>query len=251
MKEIYEKTRGRRACDMQASMLAYFLRVNPAYGAEQLRFCVKVRGNKLLGCWARVLGEAGQIVWTKELEKVCAEALMDEEAELAADAPEALQLHGSAEARRNLIEALGAKWVAAKKRDNQENDVQQPKNPQEHREVAIVRALTEALGWVLSDAELMKVAGLVRGDHGKQAIEEYKAGRAGKITVQMSVGEDGGMHAYILGLWMNSLEAVERKMAQFPNGTVFTLTWGGPEDRDVNRAKLREWAKLQGVMVEN
>jgi hypothetical protein len=249
VKEKYEPSRGRWACDVQAAMLGYFMRVDPAYGAKEVRFCVGARGNeKFSRCWSGVLGETARVTWNKELEAICVECLMDDEAEVAANAAATLKRHGSATAKGKLMEALAAPWAPAAHR---ENDPQQPKEPIAYREQALVTALVDGRAWVLTGEEMGKVARVATVESAKQTIDGHQKARAGKVSVQMSVGSDGVMRAYVLGVEMNSLAEVQEKLAQFPKGTVFTLVWGGLEDRDENRAALRAWAKQRSIIIEN
>jgi HEAT repeat protein len=87
VKAYFEPAAGRWACALQASMLAYFLRVDEAYGTEAF---AKSLTSRQTGCWQYLFTEVGQQVWTPALERLAVKALGDEDATVREDAAKAL-----------------------------------------------------------------------------------------------------------------------------------------------------------------
>ncbi len=84
---FFEPSAGRWACSLQASMLAYFLRVDEAYGTEAFARCLASRQT---GCWQFLFTDVGRQVWNPALEKLAVSALVDKEEAIRKDATNAL-----------------------------------------------------------------------------------------------------------------------------------------------------------------
>ena len=239
---------GRRQCDVQENLLAYFLRVDPAYGQEQVRFCLAARGKNYSGCWTSLLQDVSSRIWTPELETVCSEALDDPEVQIVQSAAAALAVHASSSAKEKMFAALAAPWTpkpAGKK------DVRQPQNPREDRECALVHALTAARAWLLTDVEMGRVERLLTSAEAKHDLAAHREVRQGKIAIQLQALDSGECHAYLQSENLGSLAALEAKMLQFPQGTVFTLTGNSADDQDPACSALRAWAKQQGLIIDD
>ncbi len=247
VKAFYAQAPGRWACDVQEGLLAYFLRVEPAYGQEQVRFCLAARGGRSSRCWAGLLQDVSRRIWTPELETVCTEALDDPEAEVVQSAAAALAEHASSPAKEKMLAALAAPWTPAPVR---EGDVLQPKNPREARQCAVVHALTTARAWLLTDAEMGRVERLLTSAGAKDVLARHREARHGKIAVQLPALDSGESQAILLGEDLGSLAALQAKMLQFPKATVFTLVGNGSGDKDPARSALRAWAKQQGLTID-
>ncbi len=90
------------------ALIAYYLRVDPAWGERVLRQTLGERSNPN-GPWLRVIGQTAEYYVSPEWEKVAIEALADPTAvEVRADAVRALGEHGSAAAQQAVMEAFHA-----------------------------------------------------------------------------------------------------------------------------------------------
>ena len=248
IKAFYAKAPGRWACDMQASLLAYFLRVEPAYGQEQVRTCLAARGKNYSRCWASLLQDVSQRIWTPELETVCIEALLDPEAEVVQSAAAALAEHASTPTKEKMLAALAVPWTPAPPR---KEDSLQPKNPREAREYALVHAITTARAWLLADEEMDHLKTLLTSADAKEALARHREARKGKITIQLQTFDSGESQAYLLDEDLRTLAALEAKMLQFPKGTVFTLAKDDSDNKDPIHSALRAWAKQHGLTIDN
>jgi hypothetical protein len=91
VKAFFEPSAGRWACPLQASMLAYFLRVDDAYGTEAFARCLASRET---GCRQMLFTDVGRQVWMPALEKLALEALGNQDAAVREDATNALMKFG-------------------------------------------------------------------------------------------------------------------------------------------------------------
>jgi hypothetical protein len=86
-KGFFERAAGRWACALQSSMLAYFLRVDDAYGTEAFAKCLASRET---GCWRTLFTDVGRQVWTPALGTLAVGALDDKDVVVRGDATNAL-----------------------------------------------------------------------------------------------------------------------------------------------------------------
>ncbi len=191
-KTAYERAAGRWACEIQSNFLAYFLRVDPAYGQEQVRFCLSAR--QQTRCWSSLLHDVSRQVWTPELQSACVANLMDPEPEICRSAAEALAEQGSAEMKDKVLAAIAATWTPAAQPDQQ-----RPAKPREYREWWLVHSATEARGWVHTTAELDGLAAHVTSPEARLMVTRQRQQVEHPVVVGFSRDEDGGVEADIRG----------------------------------------------------
>ncbi|HVX84927.1 MAG TPA: hypothetical protein VH253_08935 [Phycisphaerae bacterium] len=238
MVKIFEAHAGRWACDVQSGMLAYFLRVDPAYGQETFTECLASRQT---GCWRDLFEEVGRQVWTPELESLACESLDDKDANVAISAATMLKRRGSPRVAGVLIEALGRKYVA-----NPSVDQMAPKDPEMARRTALVDALVHGHRWVLTNQQLAAAEAKAGSAELVQACRDEAA--LTEVPLQVSMGTDGRFYGYIHGEPYRSLEEVETKISAYPADFPIRLNSGAMADAAVRQ--FRDWAAGQGRMVK-
>jgi hypothetical protein len=94
IKTAFERRIGNWACDPQAHMLRYFLRVAPAYGAKEVAASLQAR--KSHGCYRLLLQELGDEL--PRADRIAIKALNDPDPEVEEDAALALRHWGPPDA---------------------------------------------------------------------------------------------------------------------------------------------------------
>ena len=171
---------GRWACQSQASLLAYFLRVDPSFGGEYLNKALAARGGNYSGCYSSTFKDVPPLHMSKEVEDAATASLDDEDAEVASQAASVLGQYGSADAEKALWRRL-EKWHEANESRSEEISKQNPGVPSRGApalsgEVLIEQALRNALAngraWVFDAEKLKRLRELCLTEHGREEVDQ-------------------------------------------------------------------------------
>ena len=240
IKTEFENSSDRLGNDMNATLLAYFVRVNPGYGIAKLKQKLnetrKWQDNDLLSGVA-------SLQFNPQIEALAINNLSNAGEGAAKDAARTLARFGSPAAQSALINRLqntgDAKYPQARGRI----------------EYQLVEALANARNWLCSPAQLEQIRKLCLTDDGRRTADEYLRARAESATngkpfwISYTTGPDErwGVERYS-GLGLENLRA---KLAQFPRGSAFT--WqkvnSGPGADQVFEA-TKQWATQRGLKIE-
>jgi hypothetical protein len=137
------------ACDIQSALLAFFLRVDPDYGAEVFKQSLAAR--KETGCYKFQFDAVARLYPSSRLEEIAAGHLDDSEFVVAVQAAAFLGQYGSVAAEQVLAERLErwhAQWKGREKeiQPQIENGIVSGEPAQFERE--LVRALIHARAWI-------------------------------------------------------------------------------------------------------
>lgn len=152
-------------------LLAYFLRVAPAYGEQLLRQIVAERRPDATWCWAVILGETARYYVSPEWEKVAVDALQDPSVQIKIDAAQALGRYGSPAAAPPLWEAFRYWhdwWKTRPLEINQEN---------RRLEGIYLRALSDANNWIASGEDFSRLRDLCLTAACRQQAEQQRRTR--------------------------------------------------------------------------
>ncbi len=243
LKSAYEKQLGRMACAPQSALLAYFLRVEPAYGAELVEKALASR--KETGCYRFLLTSVAGLHMSRELQAV-AVASLDDPA-LTADAAEMLGSYGSAETRDALLrrfESWHEEWAGREKELSAQNE-SDPMAAQSRAEAALFHALANAPAW-LADKELLEkirplcVTKICLGE------AQTALGQVGTSVTVFFNAVDGSVSSASRAQYnVISWARLKEKLTQFPKGTTFKWSSDSPGTETESRAfdELKEYLK--------
>jgi hypothetical protein len=240
VKAFFEPAAGRWACYPQASLLAYFLRVDEPYGVSVFSQSLASRQT---GCWYSLFGDVGQRVWTPGLEKLAVEALTNRDAVVAISAAGMLKRKGAAEVKAKLLEALRQEYVP----NNPGTDPREPRDPVKARRDALIDALLNGHAWVLTPDELAMVKSYV--DDKPQASMLQRAIPPGTVTLRLGLRYDGKPDLGLDSEVYSSLAEVQRKVSMYPTGTLFKVSASADPDNPV-RNEFLKWAEGTNLKVE-
>lgn len=152
-------------------LVAYFLRVDPAWGEQVLRESLTDRAYPMGRCWISIIGDTAQYHVSPEWEKVAVGALQDGSVYVKSGAVKALGLYGSAASSRAVWDAFRYWHEWWKERPAELNE----ENRQLER--AFGDALAHAHNWTVSSADLETMRDLCVTPACRAQAEQYKSER--------------------------------------------------------------------------
>lgn len=223
VKAAFENRIGKLACVVQTPLLAYFLRVDMAFGLEALKQALAAR--KDTGCYRSELANVAQLYWHPEMEQVALAHLDDPNAEVIAQAATVLGEHGSAAVEQSLWDTL-ERWheryngrESQLRSDMKKNDALVDPSMVE---LYLLRALGAARAWLTDAQGLKKLRELCVTEQGQQQAAQMLDQWGTNIVITFSREDDGVESASIAQYQLPTLAALKDKLAQFPRGTSFT-----------------------------
>jgi len=216
---------GQRACSYQASLLAYFLRVDPAMGIDMVNQELAARGPEFTHCYASLLPDVAKLRMTPELEDLAIEHLDDSDPEVVINAASTLGQYGSAGAEKPLWTRL-EKWIQEWRGRAEELpknfDSSHPNFWPKQIGPALRQALSQSPAWLINHEELER---LRQSCLDKDELQQfnYQAGdMSGEIRITFQPGDEGWGNAQVAHYQCNSLSTLKMKLSQFPKNTTFT-----------------------------
>ena len=206
-------------CDVEADLLAYFLRTDPAYGAAQLKHALARR--KDVGCYRYVLGAVAALHYGPEVERLAVLHLHDPDPQTAADAAKTLGAYGSPAAEAPLwarMREWHRQWAG---KAAQIEPTDNPASETWELEYALTQALATAPDWALTAPQLQALKALCVTSGGRQNIESLMQDWSTPVGIAY---DEGNLWRVAQYGQMVSLAALETKLAQFPAGTRFRLS---------------------------
>ncbi len=255
IKAAYANKIGHIACAIQTPMLAYFLRIDPQYGADMLEQALASR--KDTGCYKSELTGLAALHMCPELERVAIVHLNDSEPEIVSQAAATLGRFGSAAAEESLwnrLEEWHRNWVGRL----DELDIQEGVDvfaSEAHIEIELVRALSNARAWVLSANGFERLIKLCVTEMGRKEAQNL-AKQADQSSLQINVNfdsSDDSVFQVSVGQYrFQSLSDLREKLSQYPKGTV--LVWqsfnGGESADRQTFAELKKYIEEKGMKLK-
>lgn len=242
VKAIYPDS-GKWACTLQDDLLAYFLRVSPAFGAEKVRLALSKRGEGYSRCYTLLTSWLANWQMTTELKEIALAALNDPDPEVVADAAKALGEHGPPEVEQALwrrFEQWHNEWKDRKADLQSRYGHANPNYPQIKLEEALCRALAQAPAWLAEKEKLARIQQLCLTDEGQQRFAAYLD--AQEIPLSYITRDRWSLAQYEL----SSFDALEKKLAQYPPGTVLRSRFKDPGEFAPKEKQLK---RLQAFVL--
>lgn len=199
------------------SLVFYFLKFDPAYGENELRHETGAP-NEAPVCYdiGVQFHDLDSSAWSPALEKLAIEFLSDPKVPVKRGAAEVLGKFGSAKVEKPLWDSLEYfhNWWQGRGTEPNEEGLQ--------FERALRIALAQADAWVLHPDGLRRIEELCSSKWCRQEVAEW-IGETGSPVTIMPLDDASGFVARI-GICNVPEAALERKLEQFPPGTVFHLT---------------------------
>ncbi|HMR74061.1 MAG TPA: hypothetical protein PKD61_03085 [Polyangiaceae bacterium] len=207
----------------QAVFLAYFLRVDPAYGAKAVQAAVKRRGSLSS---VELCAKTIALQPSQQVEAVLIAELENSVPHLAGEAARALGRYGSAKAEAALwarLERWSKQWRGKEKQLRHPLIGENPNSEQIQLERALWGAIASGQAWLTDLKGLQKLHALLVTEQEKQQLA-YKFGewKQGIFAIRWHRQTDGNIRVSLAQFELDSLQALEAKLAQFPQGSRFS-----------------------------
>jgi hypothetical protein len=239
LKAIFESERD--SC--QPELMAYFVRVGPAY-ADQVFHSGSRSQHGSSECAAEYFERTPQIAMGNVLERYMTESLLQKDAPLVKAAAQALALYGSPAAREALLKAF---------HDLQDFQLSGWKlplqgNPSRGLDDEIRDALVNARHWSVTEADLHDIERLCTTERCRTATQAELQAQQSPLRIVVDFSRDG-MSAQVAQYYgIDSMEALEDKLGQYPKGTRFALIVDGLADSEAE-ARIRKYADAHGLTI--
>jgi hypothetical protein len=218
MKAAFEGNFGKLGCNQQTSMLRYFLRVSPQYGAAQVAASLQKTGK--VNCHGSILFSLEEQL--PHAEQVAIQALDEQDAFVIRDAATALSRWGSSAAEAPLwarLERFHQKWAGHQAEFTQTSPLN-PDGEDNQVERDLIAAIAEGTNWLCTPDKLARLKELAVSDAQREQIETWiNDWNTGPPTIVPQWGDEQFVEFSVLASSGLTEEQLKTKLAQFPRGT--------------------------------
>ncbi|HYW74968.1 MAG TPA: hypothetical protein VE961_28335 [Pyrinomonadaceae bacterium] len=216
---------GTMACAPQTSLLIYFLRTDPDYGAAALERALGARGEGRSGCYRMTFEDLGRRYMSPAIETSALQHLDDPDRNVAIQAIELLRQKGSAKAEKPLLDRL-ERWHTEWQTRADEVQPQiangmvagEPMN----FELQLARTLVSATAWTLDAEQLKHIEDLCLTPNGREAVQAaIKTVNDRTIDVSMWLSDDFHLNVTLGNYQTDSIEQLKIKLSTMPKDSHF------------------------------
>jgi hypothetical protein len=241
---------GSMACRQQASILAYFLRVDEATGAMLLDRAMTSRAT---GCRTS-LNQIAELRMTPAVQARAIADLDHPDPDVVIGAIQALGHHGSPAALEPLRAAFQrwhVKWAGRASELEYRQAVERPHARQAMVEDTFRQAIGAGRSWLMRATELRDLQSLCVTENCRTQTGFMIHEDDTRIMV-WTINEPGESDIELAQYRFKSMAALEEKMARYPRGTSLTLQRHATENGDVTAAmaEIIAFAGSQGLSIK-
>ncbi|HEX6285249.1 MAG TPA: hypothetical protein VFZ71_10260, partial [Pyrinomonadaceae bacterium] len=254
VRAVYEsKSAGRWDCRTQAALLAYFFRVAPATAGEYLNKALAAKDRGYAGCFHRVLKDVAELHMSAEVEEVATGALDNEDSEVVSQAASVLAEYGSADAEKALWQRFEKWHKEATQTRSAELSEGKLSDDQKKIEQALRQALSSSQAWLSDPEKLKRVRELCLTEKSRDEVDHMITGWDPQIYVAFNSYGDKPYTLGVANYEPKSLDALKKKLLQFPKGTVFkfktTVSRGDESRADEMFQQLKTYLEEHGMKL--
>ena len=255
VKAAFAKHVGGWGCASQAAMLRYSLRVDPDYGAVQVKTALRARRNT--GCYRMLFHDLDASL--PKVQRTAIEALDDPDPKMQVNAARALGNWGTPEAEEALwarLRRFHVEWANREEELRPTPVIQSPGSPPAQQR-ALVWAIATGVNWICPPDKLLRLEALVLTDLLHQEIEDWiKKWNQEFIMINPTWFPDGTATFWFFQYGHLGEEQFRVKVAQLPRGT--RLRWqflqGSPQPtmtrQEAVYERIRAVAEEHGIVLE-
>jgi hypothetical protein len=242
---------GRLACSQQASVLAYFLRIDDVTGAALID---RAAASRETGCWQTLVSDVAALRMTPALERRAIADLDSPDPDVVIAAAKALGDHGSGAALQPLREAFHRwhdTWSARASELAYTHLQERPNARQSMVEETFRQAIGAGQGWLIRANDLSELQSLCVTDGCRQQTQSIIQDDDRRIMMWNADADDTNIA--LAQYRFSSLAAVEHMLARYPRGTRFVLQRYRDAAGDVAAAvsELQTFAAAHGLTIED
>jgi len=244
-----------KSCAIQAPLLAYLLKADPAAARPRLDTAIAAR-TPGAGCYTSLLEDVGKLWHDPLLQEMAMKALDDPDPQVVSSAAAYLQKWGSTEAENGLWERF-VRWSTQWKDRADElryafiTGSDQSSVYQIGAGQRLLSALAEGHGWLMDQTKLRRLIELAAGPAQRRQAEEYLRRWEQKPWTINFIPTNPPM-IHIVQYMESSIESAKTKLSQFPSGTRFRWFRNTRASDLENRAfgELSAFAATLGIVIE-
>jgi hypothetical protein len=241
---------GVMACSQQASILAYFLRVDESTGSTLLDHAMTSRAT---GCW-RSLNQIAALQMTPVVQTRAIADLDNSDPDVVIAAIQTLGQHASPaalEPLRMAFQRWHATWTDRAAELAYSRAVERPNARQAMVEDAFRQAIGTGRGWLVRASELRELQSLCVTDSCRTQTGHMIHEDDTRIML-WSISEPDESHIELAQYRFTSIAALEEKLSQYPRGTAFILQRSANETGDITAAisRLMAFAASRGLSIK-
>jgi hypothetical protein len=240
---------GSMACSQQASILAYFLRVDEATGSSLLDRAMTSRET---GCW-RFLNQIAALRMTPVVQTRAIADLGNPDPDVVIAAIQTLGQHGSPAALEPLRMAFRrwhATWADRAAELASSRAVERPNARQAMVEDAFRQAIGTGRGWLVRAGELRELQSLCVTDNCRTQMG-YMIHEDDTRIIMWSIIEPDESQIELAQYRFTSIAALKEKLARYPPGTAFILQRSANDASDFTAtiSDLMAFAASRGLSI--
>ncbi len=242
LRVAFENKIGELDCTVQSSLISYFLGHDEAFGLEMLRKALAAR--KKTRCFADALTSAAQKKNSPEFEELALEYLDDKDEDVMRQAVQVLASYGAASDKARVktrIKRQLDQW-REEKRDPDASISSTNSVYLGYFAEGLLQAYANALAWFVDEEELKELAELCLNEQCRGQAKAWASRPREKIWFYNSLSDN--IQFSVAHYTQLSRTELERKLAQFPKGTVFT--WNPQLENREKEADL--FVELKGYL---
>lgn len=254
--EQLEPNIGKWGCNFQSPLLGYILRVSPSSAGPLIEKAIAARGEKFSRCNHELFQVVSEIHYDPILENIAIESLDDADPEVAQGAARMLGKFGSPAAEsalRKRYASWSEQWAG---REAQLDRIFSDGVSAETWQLGLGLNLTQALAmgksWLSDKSALQGLAQQTKVRRVRQELESYlKLWEEEPLTISIDLAASR-FYARVVQYDFQSLDALKEKLAQFPSGTKFVLTFTTIEaSSSETEVELRTFLTSHGMSVSD
>jgi hypothetical protein len=239
---------GTMPCEAQAAFVAYAFKADERTGAQMLEEALAAR--TAMSCCKIVLGWVARRRYTPEVEQAAITHLDDPDLEVVANAAGTLGGYGSPATEQPLWDRL-RKWhqAWAGRAAELPNGVGSvfTNGLQTALEMALVNALAAGQSWFAGPEKLESVRALCVSQFATGQVDFMLNTLASRPLIGVNTFAAGSFWGNVYQYQMDSLKALEEKLAQLPSATMFSVQLNGSDAEQLRKILL----ELKSVTEEH
>ncbi len=248
---------GKSACAVQNPILAYVLRVSPESARPRIEKAIAARGEEFSACNQSLFQTISEIKADPVLEDIAIKSLDDPDPEVAMTAATMLGKFGSPAAESALRQRYASwtqQWAG---RESELNTIFSEGLTDKVHQLGLglnlMQALATGQSWLSDKTELQRLSQLTKVRRIQQELNGYlKIWENEPLTLSLDDGSPaGGFHARLAQYEFHSMDALKKKLTQFPSGTKFLLSISPVESpaNDQSLIELRTFLSSHGMSL--
>ena len=243
---------GDMPCAAEWALLDYTFRADPDSAVRLLEKALDSR--QYTKCYTMDLSEVAKAHMNPQVERVALARLNDPDPEVAASAAATLGRYGTAAAEQALwqrFQKWHSTWQGREDRlpDQIAGDV--PNASQVGLEMALLESLAQGQAWFAGEQELQRLKALCISRYARQHADELIGQQSSEPHIVVSVFDKASYQITVAQYQLDSMASLKRKVAQFPEGTVFTLEVNDSDSTASSRiaAEVKSFLEEHGMKL--